>query len=154
MKKTFLVALALNLLLIFTGFATESLAAQPPIKVDIYPTNWDGSVIYNKVFTVSPAMPNGATSFTNGSYDYAQVYVVTDTCHPDARCFRKNVTYTISGGSCFNRWRVRFLTGYSWTTEPSVLFKEFYDGTEGFHVSGGSQYTSTILPRTSPFPCG
>lgn len=154
MKKTILMAFAVSIVLAFCSFGTTEAFAIPPIKVDIYPTDWAGNVIYNKVFTVTPAMPNGATSFTNGSYNQATVYVVDTTCHPSSRCFKKNVTYTISGGDCFSRWRVKFLTNYNWTTEPSVLFKEYYDGTEGFHVSGGSQYTSSILPRVSPNPCG
>lgn len=153
MKKSISATLATCLLFVFLSIGNSASAA-PPIKVDIYPTNWDGSVIYNKVFTVSPAMPNGATSFTNGASNYARVYVVTDTCNVAARCFKKNITYTISGGDCFNRWKVKFLTGYSWTTEPSVNFSELYDGNEGFQVSGGSQYTSTLLPRVSIYPCG
>ncbi len=154
MKKVMSAVFAVSLILTFLSIGSGSALAVPPTKVDIYPVNWDGSVIYNKVFTVTPAMPNGATTFTNGSYDQATVYVVSSTCHPSARCFKKNVTYTISGGSCFNRWRVKFLTNYNWTTEPSVVFSELYDGNEGFQVSGGSQYLWSLLPMTSPYPCG
>jgi hypothetical protein len=154
MKKSMLAVFAVFLVSVFLSIGNTTAMAIPPIKVDIYPTSWDGSVIYNKVFTVTPAMPNGATTFTNGNYDQATVYVVTNNCAVGVQCMKKNVTYTISGGGCFSRWRVRFLTGYSWTTEPDVDFREFFDGNEGFYVSGGSQYLSSILARTSPFPCG
>jgi hypothetical protein len=150
--KNSILAMFVTLLLASATFGAIPL--QPPIKVDIYPKNWDGSVIYNKVFTVSPAMPNGATTFTNGTYDFARVFVVTASCAVGVQCMKKNITYTISGGDCFNRWRVKFLTGYSWTTEPSVVFSELYDGNEGFQISGGSQYTSSLLPRVSINPCG
>jgi hypothetical protein len=154
MKKIMSAFFALSLVLTFLSIGSGSALAIPPTEVEIYPVNFDGSVIYNKVFTVTPAMPNGATSFTNGSSDRATVYVVSNSCHPLARCFKKNITYTISGGSCFNRWQVKFLTGYNWTTEPSVIFSELYDGNEGFQISGGSQFLSGLLPMTSPFPCG
>jgi hypothetical protein len=154
MKKIMSAFFAMSLVLAFISIGSKTVSAIPPTVVEITPVNWDGSIIYNKVFTVTPAMPNGATSFTNGSYDQARVPVVTNTCHPTARCFKKNITYTISGGVCFNRWQVKFLTNYNWTTEPNVIFSELYDGNEGFQVSGGSQYLSSLLPMLSPFPCG
>lgn len=129
--------------------------AVPVTKFDIYPTDFNGNPIPNKVFTVSPAMPNGATTITSGA-TRARI-IVSSTCStaPNADpCFQKNVYYTINGGSCFNRLRIRFLTAYNWNNEPSVLFSELYDGNEGFQVSGGANYNYSLLPRLSPNPCG
>ncbi len=154
MKKSMLNTFALSLLLTITTFGAAVAPIPQPGKIDIYPTNFSGGVIYNKVFTVSPAMPNGATSFTNGNLSYARVAVVTTTCSAASRCFKKNITYTISDTACFNRLNIRFLGLYSAFTEPSVNFSENYNGNEGFQVSGGSQFVYSLLPRLSPDPCG
>ena len=152
--KRFFVNLQLAALLLTIFAVSGSANTAPPTKFDIYPTAWTGAPIAGKVFTVSPAMPNGSTTITSGA-TYARIYVGgcgTSAGSPD--CFNKNVYYTINGGSCFNRLRIRFSTAYTWANEPSVLFSELYDGNEGFQVSGGANYLYSLLPRTSPYPCG
>ncbi len=152
MRKFFV---TIQLIILLTSvFILSGNAAVPPTKIDIYPTAWTGEPIPNKVFTISPAMPNGATSVTGGA-TFARIYVGGCGTSPSSPpCFQKNVYYTIDGGTCFNRLRIRFNTAYSWQYEPSILFSERYDGNEGFQVSGGSNYTYSLLPMTSPFPCG
>lgn len=151
--KRFFVNLQLAALLI-TLFAISGNATAPQAKFDIYPTAWTGAPIAGKVFTVSPAMPNGSTTITSGA-TYARIFVGgCGTTAGSPNCFNKNVYYTINGGSCFNRLRIKFSTGYIWSNEPSVLFSELYDGNEGFQVSGGSNYLYSLLPRTSQYPCG
>ena len=151
--KKFFVKLQLAALLM-SVLAFSGNGAAPPTKFDIYPTAWTGNPIPGKVFTVSPAMPNGATTITSGA-TYARIYV-SSSCNSGSStpCFNKNVYYTISGGSCFNRLRIRFNSAYSWQNEPGVEFSELYDGNEGFQVSGGSNYNYSLLPMTSPYPCG
>lgn len=151
--RRFFVNLQLAALLI-TIFAISGNANAPQTKFDIYPTAWTGAPIPGKVFTVSPAMPNGSTTITSGA-TYARVFVGgCGTTAGSPSCFNKNVSYTIDGGSCFNRLRIKFSTAYNWTNEPSVLFSELYDGNEGFQVSGGSNYVYSLLARTSQYPCG
>lgn len=153
--KRFFAYLQIAVLLTSVLVVSGNGAAVPVTKFDIYPTDFNGNPIPNKVFTVSPAMPNGATTITSGA-TYARI-IVSSTCStaPNADpCFQKNVYYTINGGSCFNRLRIRFLTAYNWNYEPTVLFSELYDGNEGFQVSGGAYYNYSLLPRLSPNPCG
>ena len=151
MKKMFV---RFNLLALFMAVLIVSAnAAVPPTKFDIYPTAWTGNPIPGKVFTISPAMPNGATTITSGA-TFARIYVGNCNASSTTPCINKNVNYTISGGSCFNRLRIKFLTAYSWQNEPGVKFSELYDGNEGFQVSGGSNYTYSLLPMLSPYPCG
>ena len=151
--KKFFVKLQLAALLM-SVFVFSGNGAVPPNKFDIYPTDYNGNPIPGKVFTVSPAMPNGATTITSGA-TYARINVGNcSTAANAAPCFNKNVYYTVSGGSCFNRLRIRFHSAYSWQNEPSVLFSELFDGNEGFQVSGGSNYNYSLLPMLSPYPCG
>lgn len=151
--KRFFVNLQLAALLL-TIFAISGNATVPPTKFDIYPTAYTGAPIPGKVFTVSPAMPNGSTTITSGA-TRARIYVGgCGTTPGSADCFNKNVYYTIDGGSCFNRLKIRFSNAYTWAHEPSVLFSELYDGNEGFQVSGGSNYLYSLLARTSQYPCG
>lgn len=152
--KKFIVFLQMAVLL--TSFSVFSInGAVPPAKFDIYPTDFNGNPIPNKVFTVSPAMPNGANTITSDAVK-ARILVSTQcSSSPNSSpCFKKNVTYTISGGSCFNRLRIKFLSAYDSPYEPSVRFSELFDGNEGFQVSGGAFYTYSLLPRLSPYPCG
>ena len=158
LAKFSLVTLSLTIIFTVNMFASEnttSKAAVPPTKIDIYPTNWQGNPIPNKVFTISPTLPNGSNSVTSGP-TRARIYVSNScsTSSLSSPCMNKNVYYTISGGSCFTRLRIRFYWNYSWKTEPSIQFSEYYDGNEGFSISGGSNYYSWILPRTSQYPCG
>lgn len=153
MKKYF-VHLQLMALLMSVLVLSGNASAAPPTKFDIYPTDYTGAPIPGKVFTVSPAMPNGSTTITSGA-TFARIYVGgCGTTSSSPNCFNKNVYYTIDGGSCFNRLQIRFLRAYTWTDEPSVLFSERYDGNEGFQVSGGANYLYSLLPRTSQYPCG
>ena len=144
----------LFLTLVYAASAVEINAA-PPTKIDIYPTDYRGNPIAGKVFTISPVLPNGSSTVVSGS-NYARIYVSSNcsTSPSSAPCMNKNVYYTISGGSCFNRLRIRFGSSYSWNTEPNIIFSERYDGSEGFQISGGSYYFSYLLPRTSQYPCG
>lgn len=152
--------ITLSLTIIFTAniFAIEnstSKAAAPPTKIDIYPTNWQGDPIPNKVFTISPTLPNGSNSVTSNNIR-ARIYV-SNSCstNPNSSpCMNKNTWYLINGGSCFTRLLIRFNSSYNWNHEPSIQFSEYYDGNEGFSISGGSNYYSYIFPRTSPYPCG
>lgn len=152
MKKIFV---TIQLIILITSvFILSGNASVPPTKIDIYPTDFTGTPIPNKVFTISPAMPNGATTIV-GDAVKARIYVGGCGTSPSSPpCVNKGVNYTIDGGTCFNRLYIKFLKAYSWTDEPGILFSERYDGNEGFQVSGGANFTFSLLPMTSQYPCG
>jgi hypothetical protein len=159
MKKTLLTVLTLCLAVTVMASVFEIKAAvpasDPTAKIDIYTEHWTGNPIPGKVFRISPALPNGALSVISGN-TFARIYV-SDNCstNPSAPpCFRKNVWYTVDGGDCFNRLRIRFNSAYALGNEPNALFSELFDGNEGFQISGGTNFTFSLLPMRSPYPCG
>lgn len=159
MKKTVFTVLTLCLVLTTVASVFEIKAADPATdkraKIDIYTEYWTGDPIPGKVFQISPALPNGATSVTSGA-TFARIYVAA-SCSTNplaAPCFNKNVWYTVDGGDCFNRLRIKFNSAYAAANEPNALFSELYDGNEGFQISGGANFTFSLLPMQSPYPCG
>lgn len=121
---------------------------------DIYPRAWTGDPIPYKTFRVSPAMPNGSTTIVSG-LTFAEIKVSSSCPKFGSACFQRNKSYLIDEGSgCFNRLVIVFNNAYTTANKPSIIFSERYDGNEGFQVSGGSNFSYYLAPRTSMYPCG
>lgn len=159
MKKTFLTVISLCLVIAVIASVFDIKAnvpaSEPAAKIDIYTEYWTGDPIPGKVFKIYPALPNGAQSVISGAA-FARIYVSANcsTNPSSAPCFKKNVWYTVDGGDCFNRLRIRFNSAYGSANEPNALFSELYDGQEGFQISGGANFTFSLLPMRSQYPCG